>query len=198
MFPSAAPVRRSGSIARRNAGRDDEERLTADIIELVFVTTKSASRPISSSLCLLKKCPQCPQCHRRQGTFVHCHALKPVTSRLCWPSEAKASPNGIVQASYHDIFRHPQRTRSDADLIAERRTKVPCLRLRDSRRPGGCDIVFGWMVHGYLGWRRAMNRLDHVHGWFSDNKEWIEYIIAALLLWLLMIAAISGFDLRSA
>jgi len=43
-----------------------------------------------------------------------------------------------------------------------------------------------------------MNRLDHVHGWFSDNKEWIEYIIAALLLWLLMMAAISGFDLRSA
>jgi len=37
MSPSVVPVRRSGSIARRNArprGRDDEQRLTADIIEL--------------------------------------------------------------------------------------------------------------------------------------------------------------------
>jgi len=43
-----------------------------------------------------------------------------------------------------------------------------------------------------------MSRLDHVHGWFSDNKEWIEYIIAVLVLWLLMMTAISEFDLRSA
>ena len=37
MFPSVAPVRRSGSTARRNAksrGSGDEQRLTADIIEL--------------------------------------------------------------------------------------------------------------------------------------------------------------------
>jgi putative transposase len=38
MSPSVAPVRRSGSIARHNAriprGREDEKRLTAEIIEL--------------------------------------------------------------------------------------------------------------------------------------------------------------------
>jgi len=43
-----------------------------------------------------------------------------------------------------------------------------------------------------------MSRLDHVHGWFSDNKEWIEYIIAAVALWLLMLIAIHQLDLRSA
>ena len=26
-----------------------------------------------------------------------------------------------------------------------------------------------------------MNRFDHVHGWFSDNKQWIEFIIATVL-----------------
>ena len=30
-----------------------------------------------------------------------------------------------------------------------------------------------------------------VHGWFSDNKEWIEFIIATLLLWLLMMPYMS-------
>jgi hypothetical protein len=45
------------------------------------------------------------------------------------------------------------------------------------------------------GRRLAMNR---VHGWFSDNKEWVELIIAAILLWLLMMVAISELDLRSA
>ena len=29
-----------------------------------------------------------------------------------------------------------------------------------------------------------MNRFDHAHGWFSDNKIWIEFIIATVLLWL--------------
>jgi hypothetical protein len=48
------------------------------------------------------------------------------------------------------------------------------------------------------GRRLAMNRFDHVHGWFSDNKEWIEYIVAAVVLWLLTMTAISVFDLRSA
>jgi len=43
-----------------------------------------------------------------------------------------------------------------------------------------------------------MNRFDHVHGWFSDNKEWIEYIIATVALWLLMLIAIHQLDLRSA
>jgi nitrate reductase NapE component len=37
-----------------------------------------------------------------------------------------------------------------------------------------------------------------VHGWFSDNKEWIEFIVAAVVLWLLTMTAISVFDLRSA
>jgi hypothetical protein len=45
------------------------------------------------------------------------------------------------------------------------------------------------------GRRLAMNR---VHGWFSYNKEWIEFIIATVLLWLLMMTAIHELDLRSA
>jgi len=28
--------------------------------------------------------------------------------------------------------------------------------------------------------------MNNVHGWFSDNKEWIEFIAAAIVLWLLM------------
>jgi len=40
--------------------------------------------------------------------------------------------------------------------------------------------------------------MDVHHGWFSDNKEWIEYIAAAVILWLLAMAAVSVFDLRSA
>jgi hypothetical protein len=47
------------------------------------------------------------------------------------------------------------------------------------------------------GRRLAMNRFDHVHGWFSYNKEWIEFIIATVLLWLLMMTAIQELDLRS-
>ena len=34
-------------------------------------------------------------------------------------------------------------------------------------------------------------------GWFSDNKGWIEFIAATVLLWLLMMTAIAEFDLRS-
>jgi hypothetical protein len=37
-----------------------------------------------------------------------------------------------------------------------------------------------------------------VHGWFSENEEWIEFIAAAVVLWLLMMTGISLFDLRSA
>jgi hypothetical protein len=48
------------------------------------------------------------------------------------------------------------------------------------------------------GRRLTMSTLDHVHGWFSDNKEWIEFIIATVLLWLLMMTAIHELDLRSA
>ena len=40
--------------------------------------------------------------------------------------------------------------------------------------------------------------MDVHHGWFSDNKEWIEYIAAVVVLWLLAMAAVSVFDLRSA
>jgi hypothetical protein len=40
--------------------------------------------------------------------------------------------------------------------------------------------------------------MNSVHGWFSDNKVWIEFIIATVLLWLLTMTAISVFDLRSA
>ncbi len=44
------------------------------------------------------------------------------------------------------------------------------------------------------GRRLAMNSM---HGWFSDNKEWIEFIAAAVVLWLLMMTAIHELDLRS-
>ena len=40
--------------------------------------------------------------------------------------------------------------------------------------------------------------MNSVHGWFSDNKEWIEYIVAAVILWLLIMTAITVLDLRSA
>jgi hypothetical protein len=39
--------------------------------------------------------------------------------------------------------------------------------------------------------------MNSAHGWFSDNKVWIEFIIATLLLWLLMMTAIHELDLRS-
>ena len=39
--------------------------------------------------------------------------------------------------------------------------------------------------------------MNSVHGWFSDNKGWIEFIVAAVVLWLLMMTGISLFDLRS-
>jgi hypothetical protein len=39
--------------------------------------------------------------------------------------------------------------------------------------------------------------MNSAHRWFSDNKIWIEFIIATLLLWLLMMTAIHEFDLRS-
>jgi nitrate reductase NapE component len=45
--------------------------------------------------------------------------------------------------------------------------------------------------------RLAMNRADHVHAWFSDNREWVWFIIATVVLWLLMTVAISGLGLRT-
>jgi hypothetical protein len=52
--------------------------------------------------------------------------------------------------------------------------------------------VFGWI--GPVG-VLAMNSVHH--GWFFNNKEWIEYIILTVVLWLLMMTAIHEFDLRS-
>jgi len=40
--------------------------------------------------------------------------------------------------------------------------------------------------------------MNRVHGWFTDNKLWIEFIIAAVVLWLLMMTAIHELELRSA
>jgi hypothetical protein len=53
--------------------------------------------------------------------------------------------------------------------------------------------VFGWI--GPVG-VLAMNSVHH--GWFFDNKEWIEFIIATVVLWLLMMTAVYELDLRSA
>jgi hypothetical protein len=36
-----------------------------------------------------------------------------------------------------------------------------------------------------------------VHGWFSDNKLWIEFILAVVVLWLVLMT-IHELDLRSA
>jgi hypothetical protein len=54
-------------------------------------------------------------------------------------------------------------------------------------------IMFGWI--GPVG-VLAMNSVHR--GWFFNNKEWIEYIILTVVLWLLMMTAIHEFDLRSA
>jgi nitrate reductase NapE component len=40
--------------------------------------------------------------------------------------------------------------------------------------------------------------MSRVHGWSSDNKAWIEFVIATVVLWLVMMVAIQGLDLRSA
>ena len=51
MSPSVAPVRRSGSIARKvPRGRDDEQRLTADIIELARQYGRYGYRKIAELL----------------------------------------------------------------------------------------------------------------------------------------------------
>ena len=38
--------------------------------------------------------------------------------------------------------------------------------------------------------------MNRVRGWFV-HREWIELILAAVLLWLLMMVVIQGLDLRS-
>ena len=56
---------------------------------------------------------------------------------------------------------------------------------------GRCDNLFA-------GWRLAMSSLDKMLGWFPHNhREWIEFIIVAVLLWLLMVVAISELELSS-
>jgi nitrate reductase NapE component len=43
-----------------------------------------------------------------------------------------------------------------------------------------------------------MSTIDKVRGWFPHSPtEWIEFIIVAVLLWLLMVVAISELDLNS-
>jgi hypothetical protein len=43
-----------------------------------------------------------------------------------------------------------------------------------------------------------MSTLDKVLGWFPHTlTEWIEFIIVGLLLWLLMVVAISELELNS-
>jgi hypothetical protein len=46
--------------------------------------------------------------------------------------------------------------------------------------------------------RSAMSSLDKMLGWFPHTAtEWIEFIIVALLLWLLMMVVISEIELSS-
>ena len=46
--------------------------------------------------------------------------------------------------------------------------------------------------------RLAMSSLDKMLGWFPHSStEWLELIIVALLLWLLMMVAISALELSS-
>ena len=44
------------------------------------------------------------------------------------------------------------------------------------------------------GRRLAMNSVHH--GWFFDNKEWIEFIVAVVVLWLLTVVAVSELELN--
>src|SRR6516165_8607208 len=102
------------------------------------------------------------------------------------------------------VIQH-QPHRAGTDL---RRELVACLlahgstfsRVGASGKPGAvhtsarrCDNVLGWI--GPVG-VLAMNSVHH--GWFFNNKEWIEFIVLTVVLWLLMMTAVSVFDLRSA
>jgi nitrate reductase NapE component len=40
--------------------------------------------------------------------------------------------------------------------------------------------------------------MNRVRGWFlNTHREWVEFIIVTVVLWLVMIVAISGLDLRT-
>ena len=67
--------------------------------------------------------------------------------------------------------------------------------------PGGPNLlVQGSVIDGRCdnlldGWRLAMSSLDKMFGWFPHTAtEWIEFIIVAVLLWLLMVVAISELE----
>jgi hypothetical protein len=48
------------------------------------------------------------------------------------------------------------------------------------------------------GWKLAMSSFDKMVGWFPHTAtEWTELIIVALLVWLLMVVAISELELSS-
>ena len=68
------------------------------------------------------------------------------------------------------------------------------LRRCTRRSPSAVDVIMSSVGSG----RRETAMSSVHHGWFSDNKEWIEYIVAVVVLWLLMMTAVSVFDLRSA
>jgi hypothetical protein len=57
-------------------------------------------------------------------------------------------------------------------------------------------VIVYWVRGSMVAERRLT--MNSVHGWFADNKLWIEFIVAAVVLWLLTMTAISVFDLRSA
>ena len=60
------------------------------------------------------------------------------------------------------------------------------------------SVIDGRCENLFDGWRLAMSSLDKMLGWFPHTTtEWIEFIIVALLLWLLMVVAISELDLSS-
>jgi hypothetical protein len=64
-------------------------------------------------------------------------------------------------------------------------------------RSPAVDVIMYWARRSMVAGRRlAMNSVHH--GWFFDNKEWIVFIIATVLLWLLMMTGIHELDLRSA
>ena len=55
------------------------------------------------------------------------------------------------------------------------------------------------MITCSVGSGRRETAMSSVHrGWFSDNKEWIEFIVLTVVLWLLAMTAVSVLDLRSA
>jgi hypothetical protein len=59
-----------------------------------------------------------------------------------------------------------------------------------------CDNLFDWSM--VAGRRLAMSSLDKVLGWFPHTPtEWIEFIVVAMLLWLLMVVAVSELEFNS-